>query len=73
MSWYLRTRDPRGRDVLWGLVRIESAMCSDVTARADQVSRWLLAEASPLALPDPRWDRMTYGIRDCESFLRAIS
>ena len=72
-SWYLRTRDPRGRDALWGLVRIEAALCEDITRRADQVSRWLLAEASPLALPDPRWDRMTYGIRDCESFLRAIS
>jgi hypothetical protein len=72
-SWYLRTRDPRGRDALWGLVRIEVALCDDITRRADQVSRWLLAEASPLALPDPRWDRMTYGIRDCESFLRAIS
>lgn len=72
-SWYLRTRDPRGRDALWGLVRIEAALCDDVTRRADEVSSWLLAEASPLALPDPRWDRMTYGIRDCESFLRAIS
>lgn len=73
MSWYLRTRDHGGRDALWGLVRIEAALRDDVTERADEVSRWLLAEASPLALPDPRWDRMTYGIRDCESFLRAIS
>jgi hypothetical protein len=73
MSWYLRTRDHGGRDALWGLVRIEAAMCDDVSHRADEVSKWLLAEASPLALPDPRWDRMTYGIRDCESFLRAIS
>ena len=41
-------------------------------ARANEVSRWVLAEALPLALPDGRWDKMAYGIRDCEEFLRAI-
>ena len=25
-----------------------------------------------LALPDGRWDKMVYGIRDCEEFLRAV-
>ena len=76
MSWYLRLRDAGGRDPLWGLVRVE---CADsghsaraVAARADDVSRWVLAEALPLALPDGRWDKMVYGIRDCEEFLRAI-
>ena len=39
---------------------------------ADERSRWLLAEVSPLALPDARWDKMVYGVRDCEEFLRAI-
>ncbi|HUF65827.1 MAG TPA: hypothetical protein VMM17_07610 [Gemmatimonadaceae bacterium] len=72
-SWYVRTRDPRGRDSLWGLVRLESAIVADVAARADLVSRWLLAENAPLALPDARWDKMTYGVRDCEAFLRAVS
>ena len=38
--------------------------------RADEVSRWILAEASPLALPDARWDKMVYGVRDCEEFLQ---
>jgi hypothetical protein len=71
-SWYLRLRDPRGRDPLWGLVRVESARSDDVTARADAVSRMVLAEATPLALPDARWDKMVYGIRDCEEYLRAI-
>lgn len=74
-SWYLRLRD--GGDPLWGLVRVEIRMPSDAertefTARADQISRWILAEASPLALPDGRWDTMAYGIRDCEQFLRSI-
>jgi hypothetical protein len=74
-SWYLRLRDARGRDPTWGLVRIEVAESAphDVTERADDVSRWVLAETAPLALPDPRWDTMAYGIRDCEEFLRAIT
>jgi hypothetical protein len=73
MSWYLRLRDPDGHDVLWGLVRVEMAQCDNPTGRADEISRWVLAESSPLALPDGRWDKMSYGIRDCEEFLRAIS
>jgi hypothetical protein len=74
-SWYLRLRDARGRDPTWGLVRIEVAESApgDVTERADEVSRWVLAETAPIALPDPRWDTMAYGIRDCEEFLRAIT
>ncbi|MFL5582809.1 MAG: hypothetical protein ACJ8AO_20785 [Gemmatimonadaceae bacterium] len=71
-SWYLRLRDARGRDPLWGLVRVESARVDEVTARADEISRMVLAEAAPLALPDGRWDKMVYGIRDCEEYLRAI-
>jgi hypothetical protein len=76
-SWYLRLRDPRGRDPMWGLVRVELAHPSPqavdrIGERADEVSRWILAEASPLALPDARWDKMVYGVRDCEEFLRAI-
>ena len=75
-SWYLRLRDSGGRDPLWGLVRVEVAVPTgrgaDVARRADEVSRWVLAEALPIALPDGRWDKMVYGIRDCEEFLRAI-
>jgi hypothetical protein len=73
MSWYLRLRDPAGHDVLWGLVRVEMAQCKNPTERADEISRWVLAETSPLALPDGRWDKMSYGVRDVEEFLRAIS
>lgn len=76
-SWYLRMRSARGRDPLWGLVRVEVAdpglSPGALGDRADEVSRWVLAEALPLALPDGRWDKMVYGIRDCEEFLRAIS
>lgn len=72
-SWYLRLRDPAGRSPLFGLVRVEvSPETRDLTARADLVSRWLLAERAPVALPDQRWDVMVYGIRDCEQYLTAI-
>jgi hypothetical protein len=73
MSWYLRLREPEGHDALWGLVRVEMSSCDNPTERADEISRWVLAETSPLALPDGRWDKMSYGIRDVEEFLRAIS
>ena len=77
-SWYLRLRDPEGHDPMWGLVRVEIASPPriDVGAigdTADTVSRWILAEAAPLAMPDARWDKMVYGIRDCEEFLRAVT
>lgn len=76
-SWYLRIRDPRGHEPTWGLVRVEVAAPAaervpDIGERADEVSRWVLAEAAPVALPDARWDKMVYGVRDCEEFLRAI-
>ena len=76
-SWYLRLRDRSGADPMWGLVRVEIAHPDRIDehaigARADQVSRWILAEVSPIALPDSRWDKMVYGIRDCEEFLRAV-
>ena len=72
-SWYLRTRDPAGRDAFWGLVRVEVAEGRDVSERAELVSRWILAEGAPLAAPDPRWDRMTYGVRAVEQALGAVA
>ncbi|MFN2565193.1 MAG: hypothetical protein ABR499_09325 [Gemmatimonadaceae bacterium] len=75
-SWYLRLREYAGHDPLWGLVRVEIAQPNPgdrpVGERADEVSRWVFAETAPLALPDGRWDKMVYGVRDCEEFLRAI-
>jgi hypothetical protein len=76
-SWYLRLRNAEGHDPFWGLVRVEVASTPELTGgrvarRADDVSRWILSEALPLSVPDPRWDKMVYGIRDCEEYLRAI-
>lgn len=78
-SWYLRLRDPAGRDPMWGLVRVEAAAPDPAeapdafTERIDRLSRWVLAEAAPLSLPDARWDKLAYGVHDCEQFLRAIA
>jgi hypothetical protein len=69
-SFYLRLRPHDRRDIFWGLVRIEMARSHEI-AMADVVSSWLLAETAPISLPDPRWDRLLYPIRDCEQFLRA--
>lgn len=72
-SWYLRLRPNDGRDVYFGLVRVEAAKCDRTLEMADEISQWLLAERSPLSLPDSRWDRMIYPIRDCEQFLRSLA
>jgi hypothetical protein len=77
-SWYLRVRDPVGHDPLWGLVRLEAALPdagtspSALSVRPNAVSCWVLAEAAPLSLPDARYDKMVYGIYDCERFLKAV-
>jgi hypothetical protein len=73
-TWYLRLREPGNRGPLFGLVRVEVALDSSdvIPARADLVSRWLLAERAPVALPDARWDVMVYGIRECEQYLTSI-
>lgn len=71
-TWYLRLRDPGSGSPFFGLVRVEVAREGDLAARADEASRWLLAERTPVALPDPRWDVMSYGVRDCEQYLSAI-
>jgi hypothetical protein len=75
-SWYLRLRNPASHDPLFGLVRVEIAQPkagdTPVGDRATEISRWVLAETTPLTLPDPRWDKLVYGVHDCEEFLSAI-
>lgn len=79
LSWYLRLRESPTHDPFMGLVRVEIANTPEMedaailASRADEVSRWVLAERAPLSMPDARWDRMVYGIRDCEEYLRATS
>lgn len=70
-SWALRLWPWEGKDLLHGLIRVEAAATLDTLAQADQLSRWLLAERAPVSTPDPRWDRLLYGIRAVEEYLRA--
>lgn len=72
-SWYLRLRNPRGESPFWGLVRVEAPLGvieGSISREADARSAWILAERSPVSLPDRRWDTMIYGIRDCEEYLK---
>ncbi|NJK33801.1 MAG: hypothetical protein HC919_01995 [Oscillatoriales cyanobacterium SM2_2_1] len=69
-SWYLRLHQGSGDDLYFGLVRVEAALPFD-PERVTEISRWVMTERRPLALPDSRWDRMIYPIRDCEQFLRS--
>jgi hypothetical protein len=70
-SWALRLWPWEGKDLLHGLIRIEAAAVPETVAEADRLSRWLLAERAPVSTPDPRWDRLLYGIRAVEEYLRA--
>ena len=70
-SWALRLWPWEGKDLLHGLIRVEAAPTAETLALADQLSRWLLAERAPVSTPDPRWDRLLYGIRAVEEYLRA--
>jgi hypothetical protein len=60
-----------GRDLYYGLVRIEIAADSDPGARASGISGWLFAERATLAAPDARFDRLLYPIHDVETYLRS--
>ncbi len=70
-AWGLRLWPWEGRDLLFGLVRIEAAPSPASLAAADAWSRWLLAERVPVSSPDARWDRLLYGIHSVEEYLRA--
>jgi len=70
-SWYLRLWPWEGRDLYYGLVRIEAAASPDPGARAPDISGWLFAERATLAAPDARFDRLLYPIHDVETYLRS--
>ena len=70
-AWGLRLWDWTGRDLLFGLVRVEAAPRPETLDRVNEFSRWLLAERAPISAPDARWDRLLYGIHNVEEYLRA--
>lgn len=71
-SWYLRLHPNDGYDSYFGLVRVEAAKSEKTLQMADEISRWLMIERKPLSLPDGRWDKLLYPIRDCEQYLKSI-
>ena len=70
-AWAVRLWPWEGKDLLHGLIRVEVAPANGTPETADRISRWLMAERAPISAPDPRWDRMLYGIRSVEEFLKA--
>jgi hypothetical protein len=72
-AWALRLWPWEGKDLLHGLIRVEVAPANGTPEFADRLSRWLLAERAPISAPDPRWDRMLYGIRSVEEYLTATA
>ncbi len=70
-AWGLRLWPWEGKDLLHGLVRVEVAPTNGATERANELSRWVLAERAPVSAPDRRWDRLLYGIHSVEQYLRA--
>jgi hypothetical protein len=70
-AWALRLWDWESKDLFHGLVRVEVSPANGIPATADLISRRLLAERVPISTPDPRWDRLLYGIHSVEQYLRA--
>lgn len=68
-SWYLRLWPWEGRDLLYGLVRIEARAAPATLVEASAWSAWLLTERAPAATADARWDRLLYPIHDVERYL----
>jgi hypothetical protein len=70
-SWYLRVRENDERDLEFGLLRVEAPAETVLPEDADMLSRWLMAERTPLAARDARWDNLLYPIHACERYLRS--
>lgn len=70
-SWFLRLHDPAKGSLLYGLLRVEMPAAESLLAQVDVLSGWLLEDRVPLSVPDMRYDRLLYPMRDCEQYLRA--
>ena len=70
-AWGLRLWPWEGKDLLHGLVRVEVAPANESTQRANEISRWIMADRAPISAPDRRWDRLLYGMYSVEQYLKA--
>lgn len=70
-AWGLRLWPWEGKDLLYGLVRVEVAPENGSTEQANAISRWIMADRAPVSAPDRRWDRLLYGMYSIEQYLKA--
>jgi hypothetical protein len=70
-AWGLRLWPWAGKDLLYGLVRVEVAPENGSPERASAISRWIMADRAPVSAPDRRWDRLLYGMYSVEQYLKA--
>jgi hypothetical protein len=70
-AWGLRLWPWDGKDLLYGLIRVEVAPSNGSTEQADAISRWIMADRAPVSAPDRRWDRLLYGMYSVEQYLKA--
>ncbi len=70
-AWGLRLWPWEGKDLLYGLVRVEVAPENGSPERASAISRWIMADRAPVSAPDRRWDRLLYGMYSVEQYLKA--
>ncbi len=66
----LRLREWQGRDLMYGLVRVERPATAASLADADELAARLLVERAPVAA-DARADRLLYGVHAVERWLGA--
>lgn len=72
LSCYLKLRESSDQGPFYGLVRLEIPDLDEAKGRIDEIAGWVLAERTPLSLPDPRHDRLLYPIRLVETYLKAL-
>jgi hypothetical protein len=72
-SWFLRLHDPAKGSLLYGLLRVETPAAESLLAHVNALSAWVLEDRVPLSVPDTRYDRLLYPMRDCEQYLRALT
>lgn len=70
-AWGLRLWPWEGKDLLYGLVRVEVAPENGISEQANTISRWIMTDRAPVSAPDRRWDRLLYGMYSVEQYLKA--
>jgi hypothetical protein len=70
-SFFLRLHSPKGKDPLFGLVRIEFSPDSELENTADGIAAGIYSQRYPVTYPMVKWDRLLFAFRVCAEFLAA--